>query len=212
MTSKQYIDSLFFEYENTEALTDLKEELQSNLDEHISCLVQKGLEERIAFGTAIAELGDITDLASEISLERKSGTYHIYDDFPGIKFTGPLRKVAYIIVSAILLLGTVFAILSEERRGAVMLLGAVPVGILTYLILTQESAKLRPVKEWRAVCYGVVAGMLSLGVVMFWLTYETFIQNGELGWLIFFIVTIFGLPSLIILSALLCTEKRRKKR
>jgi hypothetical protein len=41
MTTKEFIDSLFKEYEQTESLSEFKEELQSNLEDKIAGFKKK---------------------------------------------------------------------------------------------------------------------------------------------------------------------------
>jgi hypothetical protein len=71
MSTKDYIGSLFRDYEETEGLKDFMEELQSNLDERIASLVRKGQSEKEAFEKACVELGDISTLAKELSLKKR---------------------------------------------------------------------------------------------------------------------------------------------
>lgn len=71
MNTREYIDSLFSDYQKTSALEDFKEELKSFLDERIRTLVKGGMDEKDAFEKATSELGDISAVADEISRKKK---------------------------------------------------------------------------------------------------------------------------------------------
>lgn len=72
ITIKKYVDDLFHGYEETPELRDFKEEITSNLHARISNLEEKGMQSNDAFTKAVAELGDITTIADEISKQKRN--------------------------------------------------------------------------------------------------------------------------------------------
>jgi len=78
MNTREYIDSLFSDYQKTSALEDFKEELKSFLDERIRTLVKGGMDEKDAFEKATSELGDISAVADEISRKKKQELIGVY--------------------------------------------------------------------------------------------------------------------------------------
>jgi glycyl-tRNA synthetase beta subunit len=71
MDTSKYVDSLFTDYQQSLELTDFKEELKSFLDERIRSLVKDGMDESDAFEKATSELGDMAEVADEISGKKK---------------------------------------------------------------------------------------------------------------------------------------------
>ncbi|MGI6149658.1 MAG: permease prefix domain 1-containing protein [Limnochordia bacterium] len=71
LNTREYLDSLFADYQETPALDDFKEELRGFLDERIKNLVQTGMAQRDAFFQATSELGDMSAVADEISRKKK---------------------------------------------------------------------------------------------------------------------------------------------
>jgi hypothetical protein len=190
MDTKEFVDRLFSEYEETAELRDFKEELLSNLEARIASLSAKGLENRAAFEKAAAELGDISALADQISLRKKQEL--IQDAYMGIrKYLKPGRVAWYVIAGAAAVLGAVISLVvyfTGEDQSALeafwepnkkivaalgVLLAFIPpaAAVLTFLGITQETAVRRPLSGKRGVWYALGAAVLAFGIILFPLTY-----------------------------------------
>ena len=111
MKTKEYIQSLFSDYEETDGIKDFMEELQSNMDARISSLARKGLPEQEAFNRACAELGDISVLADEFSLKKRREVFEeAYMDIR--KYMSAKRVVAYISFGVLAIFGIIVAFIS----------------------------------------------------------------------------------------------------
>jgi hypothetical protein len=213
MDAKQYIDALFSGYEETPALADFKEELQSNLNDRINSLINKGLEQRAAFDKAISELGDISVLADEISLKRKQEV--IGDMYMKTRnYMSPKRAGLYVLSGVVLAFGIITALITWfAGRTPVAAVGALlPFSItgvcgLVFLALTQETASHEAMPWKRAVWYVVASGVFLFGIFTFVLTY---FATGGLMEAIATLIPFF-LPGLALGIFLLSTETDRSK-
>jgi hypothetical protein len=190
MDTKDFIDHLFSEYEETAGLKDFKEELQSNLEDRIASLAAKGMDEGAAFEKASGELGDISALADQISLRKKQEI--LEDAYMGVrKYLNPPRTALYVIAGAWIIFGVVIALavyLSEENQSALeafwepnkklvqafgILLGFIPpaAAVFTFLGFTQETASRYPRSKKRSAWYALAAVVLSFGAILFPLSY-----------------------------------------
>jgi hypothetical protein len=205
MNTRRHIDALFSDFEETTALTDFKEELESNLNDRISSLRKKGLDERTAFEKAIAELGDVSawaEVLSDVHMKTRS-------------YIGPWRMALYVLCGAVLAFGVIAAVPACFFSGNIdALLGALLVfdgmGILgfVFLGLTQETATRKPMPWTRALGYVFAVGLFLFGTFVFITTY---LHVGlslphAIGSLIPFV-----LPSLSLGAFLVLTEKNRSK-
>jgi uncharacterized membrane protein YidH (DUF202 family) len=203
MNTKDYIKTLFADYEETAPLKDFMEELQSNLDERIASLVKRGMNEGDAFGKATRELGDISALAEELSLKRRQEVFE--DAYLGIRkyMTAP-RAAAYLLFSAVLIFGIIFSVVSNlavadsiitegippaqikiERPGATfgVLLAFLTASIagLTFLGVSQETAARYPLSKKRSLWYTLAAALMVFGATLFPLIYFTTQAVAESG-------------------------------
>jgi MFS family permease len=200
MGTKEYVDSLFKDYDETESLAEFKEELQSNLEAKIASLMKKGMGADEAFGKASAELGDVSALAEEISLKKKREVFEeVYMDIRRYMTRG--RVAAYVIFGAVFAFGVIVALvaffganggpaaefarhrgdvptLAEEYRydlagafAALLPFVTAAVAGWTFLGLTQESAASYPMKKKRAAWYAAAAGLVAFGVLLFPVVY-----------------------------------------
>jgi hypothetical protein len=190
MNTKDFVNRLFSEYEETAELKDFKEELQSNLEARIASLAAKGMDEKDAFEKASGELGDISLLADQISLRKKQEIFQ--DAYMGVrKYLNPIRTALYVIAGAWVILGAVVALViyfSEENQSALeafwepnkktvhtfgSLMAFIPpaAAVFTFLGLTQETASRYPRSKKRGLWYTLAAAVLSSGALLFPLTY-----------------------------------------
>jgi hypothetical protein len=227
MDTKVYIDSLFTGYEETGALRDFKEELQSNLEDRIAHLIARGMNEGEAFEKASGELGDISALADQISLRKKQEIFQ--DAYMGVrKYLGPGRVAVYVSAGALVILGAVIALLAyftgenqsaleafwEPNKKLVSALGVLLVFIppaaaaLSFLGLTQETASRYPCSRKRGAWYALAAAALCAGAIVFPLTY--FATDRGLMEAIASLIPFF-IPGLALLFFLRLTEKDCRK-
>ena len=180
MNAKEFVDSLFNSYEQTEALADFKEELLTNMNAKIENFIRKGMDTDAAFARASAELGDVSSLADELSLRKRKEVFEeVYMD---IKMYMPARRVAGYMVFGILAffgiavaLIILFATRSIEFMSATSLdltsffgammpfLTASVIGF-TFLGVTQETASMLPVSKKRGAWYATAAGLIAFGL------------------------------------------------
>ncbi|MDR1961122.1 MAG: permease prefix domain 1-containing protein [Gracilibacteraceae bacterium] len=111
MDTKNYVDTLFSEYQENAALEDFKEELCGYMDERIANLVKSGMDEQSAFEKASKDLGDMSAVADEISLKKKQGWTFSPEN---LGFTAAITvMMSFVLPSAALF---IFLMLTEKDR------------------------------------------------------------------------------------------------
>ncbi|MDR2363003.1 MAG: permease prefix domain 1-containing protein [Spirochaetaceae bacterium] len=227
MDTKDFVDHLFLEYEETAELRDFKEELLSNLDARIASLIARGLDKKDAFEKAAGELGDISALADQISLRKKQEIFQ--DAYMGMRvYLTPLRVAFYVIAGAFGILGAVIALVvyfTGEEQSALeafwepnkRLTGALGVllafispaaAAFTFLGVTQETASRYPRSKKRGAWYALAAWALCFGALLFPLTYFA----ADRGLMAAAATQIpFSIPGLALLIFLQLTEKDYRK-
>ena len=239
MNTKEYVQSLFKDYEESPGLMDFMEELQSNMNARIASLVKKGLGENDAFDKASEELGDISALADELSLKKRREVFEeVYMDVR--KYMSAKRVAAYVIFGTIALLGIIIAFVSYFgaawwtfygdwlfdsgwssgfELGAVAFTGALmpflvaSIAGFTFLGLTQETKSHLPMGRKRAAWYTVAAGLIGFGLFIIPITYFS-IRYAARPFVIMSTIAVlipFMLPGGAILCFLGLTEKKRLK-
>jgi len=214
MNTREYIDSLFSDYEETSALTDFKEELKSFLDERINTLVKRGIDEKDAFEKATNELGDMSAVADEISRKKKQEI--IAEMYMKTRhYMSTWRIALYILCGTALGFGVIIAALSgffsgdiNASLGSLLVFGVIPIVGFLFLGLTQETAVREPMSWKRALLYVVAAGVFLFGVIVFIMVY--FEDGAGLPYAIATLIP-FILPSLAFGAFLILTEKDRRK-
>jgi hypothetical protein len=181
MNAKEFVDSLFEGYEQTEALSDFKEELMTNLNAKVENFIRKGMDMDAAFAKASAELGDVSSLADEMSLKKRKEVFEeVYMDITAYM---PAKRVAgYVVFGILAFFGitvafiTLFATRNVEFMsgtsldltsffGAMMpFLTAAVIGF-TFLGVTQETASTFPVSKKRGGWYAAAAGLIVFGLL-----------------------------------------------
>jgi len=238
MEAKQFVDSLFKGYEETAALVDFKEELLGNLNAKIEDLVKKGMEPEAAFAKASAELGDVSAVADELSLKKRTEVFE--EAYMGVsRYMTTGRVAGYVIFGALALFGittaliTLFAVKSVDVGFAgpidwtgffatmMPFLTAAVVGF-TFLGVTQETASMYPMDKKRAVWYSVAAGLIAFGLFTMPIVYfgvkiadniflEMTSYHLEVLVPVISMLIPFVLPGIGILVFLVLTEKDRLK-
>ena len=184
MNAKEFVDSMFEAYEQTAALADFKEELLANLNAKVESFIKKGMDQEAAFSKASAELGDVSALADDLSLKKRTEVFEeMYMDIR--KYMKPGRVAAYVVFGAIAVFGIIIGLIAffavrnldfelynfkNFNLRITALFGCIlpflltsAVG-LTYLGVTQETASSNPVSKKRGIWYAVSAGLIFFGI------------------------------------------------
>jgi len=228
MEAKEFVDSLFKGYEETPALADFKEELLGNLNAKIEDFIRKGMSMEAAFAKASAELGDVSVLANDLSLKKRTEVFE--DAYMGIRRYMSAGRVAWYVVFGVLaLFGIITALIVffatewvnlKTTIGLTSVFGTllpfftIAVAGFTFLGMTQETASMYPVKKLRAIWYTVAATLTAFGVfTMPVVFFGTKIAGlGKLGLVPVIAVAIpFILSGGGLLAFLILTEKNRLK-
>jgi hypothetical protein len=230
MSAKNYIDTLFSDYQETPALADFKEELCGYLSEQVSELVKRGMDEKSAFEKATKDLGDMSAVADEVSLRKKqevlSEMYMKTRSYISAK-RGALYALCGLVLGAGILIPLITWFASEIAVGTIAtILPFAMVSILGFLFLglTQETAAHEPMRWKRAIWYVLSVGLVLFGVLAAFITHfdMNFVSATELaahganpettpilGSLS--VLMIFALPGIALGIFLILTEKERGK-
>lgn len=214
MDIKQSIHRLFSDYEETDMLLEFKEELESNMKDRVNSLVKKGLNEKEALKKVLAELGDVSALANEMSLKKKQ---EVFSDMymKTRNYISPLRMGLYILCGVTLAFGLISGLMawsfSNEIKsilGTILVFGEISLLGFVFLGLTQETAARNAMSWKRALWYVGTSGLLLFGMIVFLMTY--FVTPLGLPHAIATLIP-FVLPSLALGIFLILTEKDRSK-
>jgi hypothetical protein len=226
MNAKDFVNSLFAGYEETQALAEFKEELLANLNAKIESLEKNGMDAGAAFSKASAELGDVSALADELSLKKRKEVFEeVYMDIRRY-MTAP-RVAGYVIFGVLAFFGLLTGcmayfssrqLISTELSltalfGAMMPFLTAAVTGFTFLGVTQETAAVYPLKKKRAAWYAAAAGLITFGITAAPITFFAIRSTGgqvevtgSLG-----VLLAFMLPGIGLLAFLVLTEKNRLK-
>lgn len=214
MKAQVYVDRLFQDYEDTQELRDFKEEIVVNLQERIKELQSKGISEDEAFRQAVDELGDITQVAEEISKQKRKeviGQMYIHTKVPLSKF----HAVGYVACGGAILFGLLAALIVNASTGelytaiaSLLPFVAIPAAGLVFLRLTQETSHQLSMGWKRAALYALGSGSVIFGLVTACMLYfmDAKMLEAVYGTLIAFLV-----PGVCLLAFLILTEKERRK-
>lgn len=224
-----YVNQLFAEYPDSQQLRELKEEIYANLQARIQESIENGMPEHEAMQKAMKELGDVSEIAEEISVNKK---YEIIDQMYNHK---PLEKkyaIGYALATGVSLFGIITAFIVFFQSGNLFItvsslfpFAVVAVVAFTYLSLARETEHQFAMKPLRALLYTIAAGVLTFGLFIFSIVYlERVGLNGQFesmqqlveyhnGPLFEAIASLlpFVLPSVCLLVFLVLTEKNREK-
>ena len=232
MNVREHVDALFADYKDTESMRDFKEELAGNLTDRIAALRKKGLDEGDALKKALAELGDVSAIADELSMKKKQEVF--CDMYMGTqKYMTPGRTALFILGGVTVCFGLLAAAvtwfateLPVAALATGMLFIALGGGFLTFMGLTQETAAKNPMSWKRSLFYAAsvsffLFGVLSAPLVYFAVTGARPAELAAQGWRFspenlgftaaISVLIPFALPSAALLIFLALTEKDRSK-
>lgn len=213
MDVREYVDGLFAKYQDSADMTDFKEEVCVNLQERISYLEKKGVSKEDAFTKATAELGDISEIADQISNnKRKEVIEAMY-----MKTKSYMNKwhiIGYTVAGGLLAFGLILTLTAFFATadpivglGSLIPFFIVPACGFTFLGLTQETARNYPMSRKRALIYTGAVAVILFGLIVFSLAFLKDLEmHAAIGSLIPFV-----LPGSVVLGFLLLTEKSRHK-
>ena len=144
---RHYIDDLFANAPSTVRAVELKEELYQNLTDKYNDLIAEGKSEESAFNIAIASIGDVDSLISNLTGTRQPASQ------PGKKRSALLVSIA--IALYILCPVPVIVIQNEIGVMALFLFVAVATALLIYNGATREryvktdDTMVEEFKEWK---------------------------------------------------------------
>lgn len=222
MNTREYVDKLFDNYADTPELSDFKLEITANLDDRVADLQKSGFPPEEAFTKAVSELGNITEIADEISKQKRNEVIDRMYVHQKISLT-PKRALSYVIAGGILIFGIIITLMiyfQNETSGSERMVGFASVPfvtasafIFTYLGLTQETAANFPMKRARAIWYSIAVSISAFGIV----TAVSSAVSAMSGFRDFGIIAALGIlipfliPSAGWLAFLVLTEKPRHK-
>lgn len=214
MQAESYVDRLFAGYEDTPELLDFKEEITVNLKERIKELQSKGLGPDAAFEKAVAELGDITKIADEISRRKRNEVIsRMY--FRTMPALDNVHVIGYVVAAGVFLFGVVtsLSIYFSSRDAFLAIASLMPfvtpsVGAFVFLLLTQETRRNMPMRWIRALLYGLSVSCGLLGINTAAMMYFSVPRDYTV---IFGTLIPFLIPSLCLIAYLVLTEKSRRK-
>ena len=223
MNIRRKIEELFSAYEKTPSLSEFMEEMESKLNDRVESLKRKGLNDQTAADRALAELGDVSSLADELSLKKKQEVFsEMY--MKTRNYLTPKRSALYALCSVALGASILIPLIIWFNTGFIgaSVSSVLPFGMASvlgclYLGLTQETAAREPAPPKRAALYVLAAGLILLGAYTALMVYNTGLAaNGETSRGVFLTGAVasalaFSLPGAAIGIFLALTEKDRKK-
>lgn len=215
MKIQVYIDRLFDGYENTPKIQDFKEEIAINLQERVAALEEKGLSPDEAFQKGVAELGDITGVAEQISKQKRN-------EVIGKMYFGskpPISKAhafGYVVAGGAIILSFLMSIITYISTGEIsseitthlLTFFSLPIAVLVFLGLTQETTRNFPMVWTRALLYAIAIAFIFLGIGA---SARLYFTTGKEIQVILNSFLAFTIPGVLLLAYLLLTEKNRQK-
>ena len=173
MDIREYVNKLLASHPDSADMEDFKEEICSNLQERINYLIKKGADREEAFNKATEELGDISEIADQISNDKRKGAIgSMYMNTRN--YLDKWHVGGYILAGGLLSLGFILTLSSYFNTGkiaaglgSVMIFLIVPLIAFVFLGLTQETAASYPMPWMRSLCYAAAAGLIMTGLAIF---------------------------------------------
>ncbi|MDR0222274.1 MAG: permease prefix domain 1-containing protein [Oscillospiraceae bacterium] len=161
---------LFAGYEETPQLNGFREEVAANTLERVRDLIEKGTSEDEAVTKAVAELGDLAEIAKLAGMEKRREVINGFfsQDKPSDKF----HAVGYAAVTAAAIIGifaTLFVWWKTDNLGTILTTAAPFIAIsaaaYTYLGLTQDSPSVYPMKKEKGLLFALAVGLILAGIL-----------------------------------------------
>ncbi|MBC8534719.1 permease prefix domain 1-containing protein [Yeguia hominis] len=195
---RTYMDDLFSEAPNTRKTAELKEEMLQNLYDKYQDLLAEGKTEETAFNLAVASVGDISGLLSDLESEG-SGR-------PNSEIEKSRRRSALLVSIAVMLyiLSVIPCILFEDTLIGIVLMFimiAVATGLIIYNGMTKEKyiraddTVVEEFREWKAANASRRRSMNAINSAIWSLTVAVYLvvsfltSAWQITWIIFLIGT-----------------------
>ena len=204
-----YIDNLFAGVGPSQQLFDLKEELAINLQEKISDIKARGLDDEQAFKEAVISMGDLSGLVDDMRrVGQDSAQQWAYSSLSArISTAGIVAGVLLILFGAFTVAMLYFMKMEAEPVVGSSIFIVAGGALLTYSILTRETRNKCSMNKIRAVLYALAIGLILFSIFTAltsrFATGEVFIAIGSL--------MVFSLPGIGLFLLLMLTETDRSK-
>lgn len=204
-----YIDNLFAGVGPSQQLFDLKEELAINLQEKISDIKARGLDDEQAFKEAVISMGDLSGLVDDMRrVGQDTAKQWAYTSLSGrISTAGIVAGVLLILFGAFTVAMLYFMKMEAEPVVGSSIFIVAGGAVLTYSILTRETRNKYGMNKIRAVLYALAIGLILFSIFTAltsrFATGEMFIAIGSL--------MVFSLPGIGLFLLLILTETDRSK-
>ncbi len=204
-----YIDNLFAGVGTSQQLFDLKEELAINLQEKISDIKARGLDDEQAFKEAVISMGDLSGLVDDMRrVGQDSAQQWAYSSLSArISTAGIVAGVLLILFGAFTVAMLYFMKMEAEPVVGSSIFIVAGGALLTYSILTRETRNKCSMNKIRAVLYALAIGLILFSIFTAltsrFATGEVFIAIGSL--------MVFSLPGIGLFLLLMLTETDRSK-
>lgn len=165
---REYVERIFVDYEESQQLIELKEEIKANLFARIEDSVAEGCSEQEAFQLAIKELGDISAVADEMSLKTK---YEVFEQMYTKKPLSKKHAFGYMAAAGTLLFGIIASPIVYFLVGNLFIsvstlfpFAVISIAAFVFLGLIQETDYHYGMKPLRAFFYTIATALLTFGV------------------------------------------------
>jgi hypothetical protein len=193
---RSYIDSLFMDAPNTKKTYELKEELLSNLNAKYDDLIGQGVPEAEAYKTAIAGIGDVTELISALKRDNVLDYTSMQAERRKSAILTSVAVGLYILSVAILIL---FSQVFSEEIGIISMfvMDAIATSMLVYNGIAHGSYKkaddsiVEEFKEWKSVhtknqyLKKTISSILWPLIVVFYFFISFFFDAWAYSWIVF---------------------------
>ena len=210
---QEYLDHQFAGVKETQQLFHLKEELYTNLKERVSDLMKRGSSEEEAFKEAVINMGDLSGLVEDMRVYGQDTARQSVDTKAATRvFTvGMIAGLLSLLIGAFLspIVYFIFGFPILEPLSIAWMFTVIGVMLLTYSLLTRETAKRYAMNKIRALLYAVASGSIVCGLFLSGIAYsatgEVFIAITSM--MIWFLIG-FGLLLYLVFTG----KSRLKKR
>ncbi|MBN2176700.1 MAG: hypothetical protein JW722_03480 [Demequinaceae bacterium] len=218
-TIHRYLDGVFADVPLTPDVQDLKEEIRGNLSARVAELEATGMEAGAASRKAIKELGDVREIIAQLGVEKDATSSPRGSTLAAYERNKVRPRPGFVVRTVVLSLAAAFGAvvvvlaivgvwdtgwLSEAGPAACTL--ALPIGLLVWDALRQETTSSHPLPGWRAAGYGLATVLCVGGLALA----SQFITQSSHDWLL-----MTGVPlvvvAIVLYSYLGATQTNHKK-
>jgi hypothetical protein len=224
---RMHIDGVFAETIPTRKAVELKEEMIQNLEEKYKDLISEGKTPEAAYNIAIAGIGDVSGLLSDLDTDINATLWRKQEDEAARRKSALLTSVAvmiYILSALPLIILSITNSPSFDVIGLPILfiMVAVATGLLVYNNMSkptyqkEDDTMVEEFKEWKSEnrdnrkLRGAISSALWTIIVVVYFVISFSTGAWHLSWIIFLVGA--AAESLINVFASLKGERRRRRR